>query len=527
MKKSRFVALLLAMAMVVTLITGCGGETNNNNTSSSNDVNSSQQTPDDTSDSQPEEKRTSMVVGVTGDASTMDPQKQGKMADMNILINIYDTLVTRDESGQLAPSLATEWEAIDDVTWQFKLREGVKFHNGEDFNAEAAKFSLDRLLDPDTASPIAELRNVTSVEIVDEYTINVITEAPDPIIPNKMVLFGGVMLPPQYTTEHDADYLAQNPVGTGPYKFVSWQKDSEVVLEANEDYWRGAPVIKNVTFRIIPNAADTLAALKTGEVDFVQGLSGDLATSLEGVEGIKLMAADWIKTYYISIDTAVEPLNIKEVRQALNYAVDKEAIIESVLLGYAEQVATILPRQNFGYDSSIEPYPYDPEKAKELLADAGYPDGFEVTFDALSTESTTIQAIVGYLEAVGVKVTLNMVDASTLTSKAAAKTAAPLYMQSNTGWTMDGMSNFQSYARRDRRYARGGTQELDDLVDIEETTIDPTVRQEAFTRAQEILKDEALFIYLWQAKNVLAMSDDINFTPNMNGVLWMYNATVD
>lgn len=521
----KVVSILLAVVMIATLITGCSSETNNNTSSSNNNSNNSQQASGDSSDSQSELTRTDIVVGVTTDATTMDPQKQGKMADMNILINIYDTLVTRDENGELAPSLATEWEAIDDVTWQFKLREGVKFHNGEDFNAEAAKFSLDRLLNPDTASPIAELRNVVSVEIVDEYTINVITEAPDPIIPNKMVLFGGVMLPPQYTTEHDDDYLAQNPVGTGPYKFVSWQKDSEVVLEANEEYWRGAPAIKNVTFRIIPNAADTLAALQTGEVDFVQGLSGDLASSLEGVDGIKLMTADWIKTYYISLDTAIEPLNIKEVRQALNYAVDKEAIIESVLLGYAEQVATILPRQTFGYDSSIEPYPYDPDKAKELLADAGYPDGFEVTFDALNTESTTIQAIVGYLEAVGVKVNLNMVDSSTLTSKAAAKTAAPLYLQSNTGWTLDGMSNFQSYAKRDRRYARGGTQELDDLVDIEETTIDPTVRQEAFTRAQEILKEEALFIYLWQMDNVLAMSEDINFTPNVNGVLWMYGAS--
>lgn len=523
MKKNRITALLLAVAMIATLITGCGGKTDNTPPPSSSGT-STQQTPEKTPDPQPEAKRTSMVVGVAADASTMDPQKQGKMADMNILINIYDTLVTRDESGQLAPSLATEWKTVDDVTWQFKLREGVKFHNGEDFNAEAAKFSLDRLLDPDTASPIAELRAVTGVEIVDDYTINVITEAPDPIIPNKMVLFGGVMLPPKYTAENDADFLAQNPVGTGPYKFVSWQKDSSVVLEANEEYWRGAPAIKDLTFRIIPNAADTLAALKTGEVNFVQGLSGDLAASLEGTEGVKMMSADWIKTYFISIDTAVEPLNIKEVRQALNYAVDKEAIIGSILGGNAQQVATILPRQNFGYDAAIDPYPYDPEKAKELLAGAGYPDGFEVTFDALTTESTTIQAIVGYLEAVGVKVNMNMVDSSTLVSNCAAKTAAPLYMNSNSGWTMDGMSNFQSFAKRDRRYARGGTQELDDLVDVEETTVDPAIRQEAFTRAQEILKEEALFIYLWQANNVLAMSDDINFTPNMNGTLWMYGA---
>lgn len=143
---------------------------------------------------------------------------------MGILINMFDTLVTRDDNNKLAPSLATEWKALDDTTWEFKLREGVKFHNGEPFNAEAVKFSIDRLNNPDTKSPIVELKTVKEVIVVDAKTVKIVTDGPDPILPNKMTLFGGTMVPPQYIKEKGDDNFAKNPVGTGPFKFVSWQR---------------------------------------------------------------------------------------------------------------------------------------------------------------------------------------------------------------------------------------------------------------------------------------------------------------
>jgi peptide/nickel transport system substrate-binding protein len=465
-----------------------------------------------------------LVVAQTSDATTLDPQKQGRMPDMNILINIFDTLVTRDKNGSLSPSLATEWRATDSITWRFTLRRGVKFHNGEDFNAQAVKFSLDRLMNPQTASPIAELRNLVACNIVDEYTVDLVTDAPDPIIPNKLVMFGGVILPPKYVSENSDDTVSKNPVGTGPFKFVSWRKDAEVVMEANASYWRGAPAFNRLVFRVIPNWADVSAALRVGEVDVVIGLPADLAPEIRASSNLKLLSADWIRTFYVNIDTSVPPLNLKPVRQAMNYAVDIGTIIQSVLGGNARQVATLLPQENYGIDKSITPYPYDPALARRLLAEAGYPNGFTVDFDAINTDITYIQAITGYLEAVGIKVNINMIDATSLTAKMTAKTAAPLYYIGQTGWTMDGLSNFQSYAHRERRYARSGNEELDSLVIIEETTIDPAARQRAFTRAQEILKEEAFYIYLWQQNNLTAVSTAVNYTPNVIGLLWMYDA---
>ncbi|WP_052487884.1 ABC transporter substrate-binding protein [Gordoniibacillus kamchatkensis] len=467
-----------------------------------------------------------LVVGQDIDAGTLDPQKQGKMPDMNILINIFDTLVTRDADNKLAPALATEWKAIDDTTWQFKLREGVKFQDGEPFNADVVKYSIDRLKNPETKSPIVELNSVKEVKVVDPTTVNIITDGPDPILPNKLTLFGGVMVPPNYIKEKGDDNFAKNPVGTGPFKFVSWQKDNKVVMDANPDYWRGAPKVKHLTFKIIPNAADMVAALKTGEIDIAAaGVTADVADQLKGSPDIDVVGSPWIRTFYVSLDAQNGPLAKKEVRQALNYAVDVKTMIDTVLGGHASRVSTLIPKQNFGYDASVAPYEYNPDKAKQLLAQAGYPQGFTIQFDAGNQDSNIVQIISDMLGKVGVKVQANLVDSKTLSANIAAKKVAPLYYIGNTGWTMDAMSNFQSYIKSDRRYNRWKNDEADKLVDIEEKSLDPKQRQEAFTKLQQLLKEEAPFIYLYQLDNLYGMRKNVQWKPNPIGVLSMYNAS--
>ena len=465
-----------------------------------------------------------LVVAQTSDATTLDPQKQGRMPDMNVLINIFDTLVARDQEGNMAPGLAIDWYPVDDVTWRLHLRQGVYFHNGEYFNAEAVKFSMDRLIDPETASPIAELRHLVATHIIDEYTVDMVTNEPDPILPNRLVLFGGVILPPDYVSNTDPEIVARYPVGTGPFQFVSWRRDSEIVLEAFDGHWRGRPSFDTLVFRVIPSWADMSASLRVGDVDVAIGLPADLVPEIEASPDVNLVSADWIRTFYVHIDTTVAPMDIREVRQAMNYAVDVQTIIDAVIGGHARQVSTILPHQNFGYDPNIQAFPYDPDRARQLLAEAGVPDGFTVAFDAINTDITVIMAIIGYLEAVGINVEVNTIDAASLTANMTARTAAPLYYIGNTGWTMDALSNFQSFIRSDRRFTRGNTPELDRLSDIQEQTIDPQIRQEAITAIQEILIEEAFFIYLWQLNNLAAVSTRVNYTPNVIGYLWMFDA---
>lgn len=506
--------LLLLILCVFLVLTGC----------SSSDT--TKPKASDGSGSTGAANKDTLVVAQSSDAGTLDPQKQGKMPDMNILINMFDTLVTRGEDNKLAPGLATEWTSIDETTWQFKLREGVTFHNGEPFNAEAVKFSIDRLNNEATQSPIVELKTVKEVNIVDEYTVNIITDVPDPIIPNKMVLFGGVMVPPKYIEEKGEDHFAKNPVGTGPFKFVSWQKDYEVVMEANTEYWDGAPKINTLKFRAIPNYADLVAAVKTGEVDIAASLTADVASQLNGQPDIEVVSAPWIRTFYMVIDTTRDtPLAKKEVRQALNYALDVNTIIDTVLGGHAKRVATLVPSQNFGHNPAIEPYEYNPEKAKQLLAEAGYPDGFTTELDANNLDADIVQAFAAQLEQVGVKVQINLMDGSTLTSNVAAKKNSPLYYLGNTGWTMDAMSNFQSYLKSDRRYNAWKNDEADKLVDIEEQSIDPEIRFEALKKLQELLIEEAPYVYLYQLDSIYGMSKNVDWTPNIIGVLKMHNAS--
>ncbi|MEK3725606.1 ABC transporter substrate-binding protein [Paenibacillus sp. FSL H8-0034] len=467
-----------------------------------------------------------LTVAQEIDAGTLDPQKQGKIPDMGILINMFDTLVTRDDNNKLAPSLATEWKALDDTTWEFKLREGVKFHNGEPFNAEAVKFSIDRLNNPDTKSPIVELKTVKEVIVVDAKTVKIVTDGPDPILPNKMTLFGGTMVPPQYIKEKGDDNFAKNPVGTGPFKFVSWQKDSQITMEANADYWQGAAKFKKLVIKIIPNPSNMAAAIRAGEVDIAAGIKPDVATQLKSQTELKVVSSPGIRTFYISLDTKEGPLAKKEVRQALNYAIDVNTMIKTVLDGNAARVSTLIPKENFGFDPAITPYEYNIEKAKSLLTQAGYPQGFAITLDADNLEVNNVQVIAAQLEKIGVKVQLNLMDSKTLTANLIAKKTSPMYFIGNTGWTMDAMSNFQSYLKSDRRYNRFANAEIDKLIDEEEQTIDPQKRQVSFTKLQTILKEEAPFIYLYQINGLYGIRNNIEWKPNPVGILSMYKASI-
>ena len=257
--------------------------------------------------------QTTVRVAINASLSTMDPQKQGNMIDMGILINMFDML-TMVRNNQLVPWLATEWHSVDDLTWEFKLREGVTFHNGEPFNAEAVKFSIERLLAPETASPIVELRYVTGVEVVDEYTVRIVTQEPDPLIPAKVSLFGGVMVPPKYIQEHGDAYFASHPVGTGPYKFVSWQRDGSLVMEANDDYWGGRPAVDRIIVDAIPNDASRIAALLAGEVDIIAHLAPESYQQVNSSGNAQAVSVPGLRMHYLSIDTRELPFDDARVR---------------------------------------------------------------------------------------------------------------------------------------------------------------------------------------------------------------------
>lgn len=463
------------------------------------------------------------------DASTMDPQKQGSMTDMSVLQNMFDMLTHRDEQDRLVPGLATKWTATNPRTWRFELRKGVTFHNGEPFDAHVVKFSIDRLLAPRTKSPIVELRYVTGVKVIDDHTVDIVSSRPDPILPAKVSLFGGVMVPPRYLAKVGDNTFANKPVGTGAFKFVSWKRDNEIVMEANPKWWGGAPKIKQLVIRPMPDPSSSLAALQSGELQIVSGLTPDAAQQL-GTSDAQLVRHAGVRTYYLALDTLSSgPLKDKRVRQALNYALDVDALTQALYSGYARRTATIVPEQAFGFDPSVKPYPHDLAKAKQLLSEAGYPHGFSTTLTGQNTDSDTVQAICGQLQKAGIKAKPNLIDPGTFEERLLANHAnglGPMYYIGNTGWTEDAESNLQSYVKPDRPQSRWHDAEASHLVDVEERSVDPQKRKQAFSRLQHIISEEAPFGFLYQVDNLYAMSKQVSWTPNSLGVLRMATATM-
>lgn len=469
-------------------------------------------------------------VSQPGDPVTMDPQKQGDMTSMNALINMFDTLTTRGRDNRLHPRLALSWTATTQLTWRFRLRPGVTFHNGEPCDAAAVKFSIERLLNPATKSPIVELRYVKSVSVVDPLTVDLHTSLHDPILPDKLSLFGGVVVPPRYLAEVGDTGFADHPVGTGPFTFVHWQQDHELRMRAYPKHWAGRPRVDELVFSPTPNPSTSLAALQSGGVDLVAGLTPDAAQQLDGYGGVELDGYTGIRTSYLSLNTLDKgPLRDRRVRQALNHAVDVPLLIKAVLGGKATETPALIPRGAFGFDPSVKPFTRSVATARKLLAEAGYPHGFSTTLTASNVDSNVAEALSGLLARAGVDARVDLIDPGTYSDRLTSDNhgaLGPMYLAASTVWTLDGESMVQSNVRSDRRQSRWHSKEADQLIDIEELSGDTAKRQKAFSDLQRLMRAEAPFVFLYQVDNIIARNERPRWTPGSAGVLDMESAEV-
>ena len=306
----------------------------------------------------------SITIAIGSEPSTLDPQLRDDGGERQVNDNIYETLMARSSTGELVPGLAAAAPTqVDELTWEFKLREGVSFHNGEPFNADSVVASVTRVLDPaNNSEQINYFGTIAKAEKVDDMTVRIITTGPDPILPSRM--YWMKMIPPVYAAEGD---LAGAPVGTGPYKFVSWNRGADLTLEANADYWDGAPQIDSVTYRFIGEPGTRLAGLMAGELDIITNLLPEFTATVP-----KFAAVPGLETSVFVLGVDNELTSDPKVRKALNLAIDRQAMVDSLFLGYA----TIAKGHHvnpsaFGFNEALEPHPYDPEQAKALIEEAG------------------------------------------------------------------------------------------------------------------------------------------------------------
>ncbi|WP_353476150.1 ABC transporter substrate-binding protein (plasmid) [Salipiger sp. H15] len=473
---------------------------------------------------------TSIVIAQQIDAYSMDPAKHSAFPTANILFQVYDTLVTMGPDGELVGSLATSWSNPDPRTWRFTLREGVSFQNGEPFNAEAVKFTFDRALDPEFKAPYASrISAITSVEVVDPYTVDIKTAEPYPTMLFSLyeASFPTMIVPPKYAAEEGGALIAAHPIGTGPYRFVEWKKDEQVVLEANPDYWGEAPEIQTAVFRPIKETRTRIAELRSGGIDLAADIPPEDVEALDaGDTKIEVVPSDFL--YFFVLDTTREtPLQNKLVRQAINHAIDVEAIQEALLGGLGQRIALTLPTNAFGYDDSWEPYAYDPDKARALLAEAGYPDGFTIKMMSRQgrflKDAEIVQAAAGFLAEVGITAEIEFVEPGVWGQISEKKGREGIIFP---GWSgRDPNLVWYPLLKSGLYQSYYSNPELDELLDAGAATLDSDERLEIYGKAAAIIKEEAPHVPMIQPPLIYAMDRALVWTPRGDGMIDLRGAS--
>lgn len=417
------------------------------------------------------------------------------------------------------PLLATSHELVNDTTWEIRLRKGVTFSNGEPFNASSVKYTLERVIDQKRKLYDRAVwhKIIDRVDIIDNYTVRIITKTPYPVLVKRLST-KAPMIPPQYTEEKgDAEY-GEHPIGTGPYKLVSWKRGEEIILTRRDDYWGSLPAIKTLHFRIIPEQAVAQAELISGGIDVFTNLPADQAATVKKSKRATIYAPITKRIYFLVLDGdgrgGPTPFQNLKVRQAVYHAIDRQTLADVVDRGFSKVANGMIFERSFGYDPSIknlEPE-YNPEKARQLLAEAGYPNGFKAQFSGY-VGKTVMEAVQGYLRKVGIETTLNYYGADTGT----------LIKLRNAGKVKDfamyswGLNIYDAEAtlpywfgyRVSKNY--NNDRQLGDWIDEASQTMDPKLRAELYLKIQHRIIGNAYAVPLLFNGRIFGINKDLNF----------------
>ncbi|MBO8127316.1 MAG: ABC transporter substrate-binding protein [Firmicutes bacterium] len=461
-----------------------------------------------------------LIFGRGGDSVGLDPANVTDGESFKVTRQIYDTLVQfKRENTEVIPGLAHSWDVSEDgKVWTFYLREGIKFHDGTPFNAEAVKFNFERWMYEDHPYHIGGdfaywgymfggyPGIVDHVEAVDEYTFRVYLKEPlGPFLNNlAMPCFG--IASPTAIKKYGEDFF-KNPVGTSAFIFEEWVRDDKIVLRANHDYWGEGPYLDKLIFRSIPDNSARFIELQAGTIDIADGLNPDDVEFIKRDPNLKLYLRPSMNVGYLAMNQMKEPFDNVLVRRAINHAINKEAIVEAFYAGLAQPAKNPLPPSVWGYNDNIEPYEYNPAKAKELLKEAGYPNGFTADLWAMPVPRPYMpdgrkiaEAIQADLAVIGIKTNIVSFDWGTYLQK----TEAGEHDMALLGWTGDNgdPDNFL-YVLLDKDNAKVGSagniafyksDELHELLIKAQQSSDKEERTKLYMKAQEIIHQDAPWV---------------------------------
>lgn len=476
-----------------------------------------------------------LTVAVPSEPATLDPHKSSNRYNYTFNCNMFEGLYIRNDKAELVPALAESMTmAPDGLTYTFKLRKGVKFHDGSAMTAEDVKFSLERAINPATKNPLlAYVKTIDKIDIVNPDTVAIKLKEKDAIFLKKLA-FAGWIVPKNYIQSAGEDGFAKKPIGTGPFKFVSRSINERIEMEANEMHWGWVPKIKSLVMRTVPEDAVRLAMLQTGEADVVAEMPPPLVERIAALKGVKTLSHPSGEIYWLvfNIKDAVKdsPLLNLQVRRALNHAIDKQSIIASVLKNQAVQIAGVLAPSVAAVDKNLQPYPYNPTLAKKMLADAGYPGGFKVdmysSVGRYTLDKDISLVIANNLKAVGVDVNLNLWESSKWVADLSKK-YYPLSYQAfgNTVFDPEGLMIFGLHSKAFWSFYKNDG--VDGMIDDSLKIVDQKERDLHFQKIEKLLYDDASHLFLWESKILFGLRDKVNWTPQPgDNVYKFWNASL-
>jgi peptide/nickel transport system substrate-binding protein len=469
----------------------------------------------------------SQVVVLTADTlTTLDPYYMVSVhPDDSVAAHLWDTLVWLNDELTLEPRLAESWRLVNDLTWELELRQGVTFHNGEPFNAQAVKFSLERTTELEgSLETFASDVALESVEVIDDYTVRIHTAKP--AVSMIYELSTVEMLPLDYYAHTSLEDLAHSPVGSGPYQLVSWDPGGRLILGANIDYWQGVPAVSALVFEAERDVDKRLARLADDEVDLITDLPSGRAVEAN-TDLAHLLEIESTRRLFIGMRYQEgTPLADKRVRQAINHAVDVPALIVEFHAGYGQRYGSWVNPPHA--DPVLSPWPYDPDKARDLLAQAGYPDGFEITMDTpvgrYDRDQEIAEAIAAQLAKAGIKVNVQPREWPTyVRERLVPRETAPLFLL-NLMSRGNGLEDTQNLAFN---FPFNPTlwynEEFERLLSQAEETFNQTLRLNLLHRAQAIAYEEAPWVWLWRPYLFYGVSQDLDWwQPRADGLVYLY-----
>ncbi|ODP29924.1 Heme-binding protein [Paenibacillus nuruki] len=488
-----------------------------------------------------------LIVGRGGDSAALDPAIVTDGESLKIAQQVFDTLLDYKEgTTEVMPSLAESWTISEDaLTYTFKLREGVKFHDGTDFNADAVVFNFERWSDTkskykfegdsfdyyDSMFGPEEERVIASVTATDPTTVVFKLNKPQaPFLQNLAMTCFGIASPK--AIEDEKENFKSNPVGTGPFVFKEWKRSDSITLDKNPNYWQeGLPKMDQVIIRSIPDNTARYNALQNGEIDMMEDLSPDDLASLEANPALQKINRPPFNVAYLGFNTTKKPFDDPKVRVALNHAVDKQGLIDAFFAGQAEPAVNPIPPTLWGYNKSVEDYPYDLAKAKQLLADAGYPNGIEqeLTFYAMPVPRPYMpdgrkvaEVIQASFEQIGVKVKIESPEWATYLEDLKNGTKDDLFIIGWTGDNGDPDNFFYPLLDKDsiggNNYSQYDSKEFHDLVVKAQQETDQAERSKLYEQAQVIVKKDAPWVPLVHSTPLLAAKAELKgYVPSPTG----------